>query len=91
MLVEKSMKIDAANYTALEVRGKIRTGTGNYAAAIKIVPGMAPAYLSRGLAKMLSGSEADAQKDFDKYLQIFPNGKPYFDQEVERARQTMQK
>jgi tetratricopeptide (TPR) repeat protein len=97
-LVEKSLKIDPNNFSALEVRGKIRTDSGNYAdairdfdAAIKIMPNMPPAYLSRGIAKLLAGSEAEAQKDFDKYLQLFPNGKPFLDQQVERARETMQK
>jgi tetratricopeptide (TPR) repeat protein len=97
-LVEKSLKLDANNFSALEVRGKIRTDSGDYKgaisdfdAAIKIMPNMPPAYLSRGIAKILAGSEADAQKDFDKYLQLFPNGKPFLDQEVERAKQSMQK
>lgn len=97
MLVEKSLKIDAGNFTALEVRGKIRTGKGDYTgaisdfdAAIKMMPAMPITYLSRGLAKLLSGNEAEAQKDFDKYLQLFPNGKPYLDQEIERAKQKLQ-
>jgi len=97
-LVEKSLKIDANNFSALEVRGKIRTDSGNYTgaisdfdAALKIMPNMPPTYLARGIAKLLAGSEADAQKDFDKYLQLFPNGKPYLDQQVERARQSIQK
>ncbi|HVE58422.1 MAG TPA: tetratricopeptide repeat protein [Pyrinomonadaceae bacterium] len=96
-LVEKSLKIDPNNFSALEVRGKIRTDAGNYTgaisdfdAAIKIMPNMAPTYLARGLAKLRAGSEADAQKDFDKYLQLFPNGKPFLDQEVERVKQKVQ-
>ena len=96
-MVEKSLKIDPNNYSALEVRGKIFTDSGDYAnalrdfdAAIKMMPNMAPIYLSRGIAKLLAGKEAEAQKDFDKYLQIFPNGKPYLDQEVGKARQKLQ-
>jgi tetratricopeptide (TPR) repeat protein len=96
-LVEKSLKIDPSNFSALEVRGKIRTDSGDYKgaisdfdAALKIMPNMSMVYMSRGLAKLLAGSEADAQKDFDKYLQLFPSGKPYLDQEIERAKQKIQ-
>jgi tetratricopeptide (TPR) repeat protein len=98
VLVEKALKIDADNITAFETRGKIKSRKGDYTGAIgdfdkviKIVPNLATVYLARGIAKMLAGSETEAQKDFDKFLQLLPNGKPYLDQEVEKARQTVQK
>jgi tetratricopeptide (TPR) repeat protein len=96
-LVEKALRIDPQDFSALEVRGKIRTARGNYSgaigdfdAALKLMPRMPPVYLARGIANLLAGSEAEAQKDFDKYLELFPNGKPMLEREIENAKQKLQ-
>lgn len=96
-LVEKSLAIDPQDFSALQTRGKIRTGQGSYAAAIsdfdaalKLMPNVPFTYLSRGIAKLLNGSEAEAQKDFDKYIELFPSGKPVLEREIQKAREKLQ-
>jgi tetratricopeptide (TPR) repeat protein len=91
--VEKGIKIDEKDFYAREVRGRIRVNTGNYQgaiddlnASIKAMPSMSSAYLERGLAYFLLGSETEAQKDFDKYLQMFPNGKTNLERRLEEAK-----
>jgi tetratricopeptide (TPR) repeat protein len=97
MLVEKALRIDPQDFSALLTRGKIRTDAGNYNgavsdfdAAIKLMPNMPPAYLGRGIAKLLAGNEVEAQKDFDKFIQIFPGGKMMLEYEIQKARGKMQ-
>ena len=58
--------------------------------AIKLMPNIPTMFLGRGIAKLLAGSETEAQKDFDKYLQLFPNGKMILDREIEKAKQKVQ-
>jgi tetratricopeptide (TPR) repeat protein len=91
--VEKGIRIDEKDFYAREVRGRIRLNTGNYQgaiddlnAAIKAMPNMFSAYLERGIAYFLLGNGAEAQKDFDKYLQMFPNGKTNLERRLEEAK-----
>lgn len=95
--VEKAVKLDPTDFYSLDIRGKIKVSMGDYQGAIKdldasvkMMPNIAPKYLERGIAYFMLGKEAEAQRDFDKYLQLFPNGKAFLDKRLEEAKQKRQ-
>ncbi len=95
--VEKGLQIDPTDYYAYETRGKIRIGTGDYNGAvadlsrsIQMMPSMGSKYLDRGIAYLMLGKNAEAQSDFDKFLQMFPRGKENMNKRIAEARQKLQ-
>lgn len=96
--VEKGIAIDPSDFYGYGTRGTIKTSLHNYAGAIadlnlaiKAMPADGIMYLDRGIAYLLSGKEAEAQKDFDQYLKMYPNGKANLDKRIEEARKMGQK
>lgn len=94
--VEKSIKLDPTDFYPLSVRGEIRTKQNDFAGAvvdfnqaIKMMPSFAVHYLERGIAFLMWGKTAEAQADFDKYLQLFPQGKPTYEKRIAEAKQKM--
>lgn len=90
--VEKGIAIDPSDFYGYSTRGVIKTSLRNYASAIadldlaiKAMPVNAIMYLDRGIAYLLSGKEAEAQKDFDQYLKMYPNGKANLDKRIAEA------
>lgn len=95
--VEKSLGIDSTDSHTLSARGKIKISQKDYSGAIedlnaviKQVPGMPQNYLERGIAFFILGREAEAQQDFDKYLQILPQGKAFLEKRIALAKQIIQ-
>jgi len=91
--VEKGIVIDPSDFYGYSTRGTIKTSLRNYpgaiadlSLAIKAMPADGIMYLDRGIAYLLSGKEAEAQKDFDQYLKMYPNGKANLDKRIEEAR-----
>ncbi len=44
----------------------------------------------KGILLLLQGKDAEAQKEFDKYLQIFPTAKENLNKRIEEAKQKRQ-
>lgn len=91
----KAIELDNTDEHALVVRGMIKSAQKNYdgaledlAAAVKLAPGSPFVYLERGITLFIMGRETEAQKDFDKYLQIYPNGKTTFAKRLAKAKET---
>ena len=93
--VEKGLRLDPNEAFAYEVRAKVKLGLKDYdgavpdaAKAIRMLPprAAATAYATRGIAYLMLGKEAEAQKDFDKYLELFPKGKEFLDKRIEKAK-----
>jgi len=97
-VVEKGVQLDPTDFYGLGVRGTVRSSLGDYAGAvadlseaIKMAPKMAgKKYLDRGTAYLMLGQDNEAQQDFDKYLQLFPNAKTEVDKRIEEARKKRQ-
>ena len=60
--------------------------TANSYKAIEVDPQYTEAYASRGLILLARNLDADAQKDFDKYLQLNPAAKENLDQRIKYAK-----
>lgn len=91
--VEKAIKKDNSDFYALEVRGRIKVGLGDFQNAIndlnvsiRSFPGNPQVYLDRGIAYLMLGKESEAQQDFGKYLQLYPNGKQTLGKRIEEAK-----
>ena len=54
--------------------------------AIEVDPRYAEAYASRGLILLARDQDAEARKDFDKYLQLNPAAKDNLDRRVKYAK-----
>lgn len=91
--VNKSLSIYKNDFYSIGLRGKILTATGDLNgalndlnASIKSNPTMLAPYADRGIALLLLGRDEDAQKDFDKYLQMFPKGAENLNKRIEQAK-----
>jgi tetratricopeptide (TPR) repeat protein len=89
----KSLAIDPTDFVAYSVLGRVKTDLGDLTGAIadlgrsiSMNPHNGLAFLDRGIAYLMLGKEAEAQKDFDKYLEMVPAGKTFLDRRVEAAR-----
>ena len=87
--VEKGVALDDTDTYAVSTRVKIKAALKYYDgalkdfnAAIEKAPAMPYPYLERGITLFILGREAEAQKDFDKYLQIFPQGKTFLEKRL---------
>lgn len=90
--VEKGIAIDPSDFYGYATRGVIKTSLHKYATAIvdldlaiKAMPDDPGMYVDRGIAYLLSGKGAEAQKDFDQYLKLYPNGKANLDRRIAEA------
>ena len=54
----------------------------DFTKAIKINSKFPPPYMSRGLILLSQSKDAEADADFTKYLQMFPNGKDALDKQI---------
>lgn len=96
--VEKAMKIDNTDFFAFETRGVIRVGLGDYQNAIgdltisidRFTKSGRP-YLERGIAYLATGKDDAAQKDFAKYLELYPNGKETLARRIDEIKQKIVK
>jgi tetratricopeptide (TPR) repeat protein len=91
--IEKSIKFDDSDFYAFEVRGTIRVGMGNFQDAIgdltvsiNSFPANPPVYIDRGIAYLMTGKSAEAEKDFAKYLELYPKGKDNLARRIDEAK-----
>lgn len=96
-LVEKGIALDSTDFYGLYVRGRIKVKTGelnggiaDLSRAITAFPPNPGPYLERGIAYLLLGKDAEAQTDFDRYLQLNPAGKARMEKRIEAAEATKQ-
>lgn len=94
--VEKGIKLDNTDTYPISVRGQIKSAQKNYEGAlidfnlaIQRSPRDAFTYLERGLTFYLLDRNTDAQKDFDKYLQLYPNGKSVLETRLIKAKKNV--
>lgn len=87
--VEKGLAIDPIGFYGYETRGRIRIGLKDYQGAlidlnkaIGMIQGIGGMYLSRGIAYMMLDKNLEAERDFEKFLQLFPQGQ----KELERRK-----
>jgi tetratricopeptide (TPR) repeat protein len=93
-LIDKAHKIDPTDILTLETRGRLKLGLGDFQGAvndfdmsIKMIPVVTSVYLERGVAYFMLGNEDAAQKDFDKYIQAFPNLRANYEKRLEEAKE----
>lgn len=91
--VEKGIALDPSDFYGLDVRGRIKIKSGDLnggirdlSTAIAAFPPNAGPYLERGIAYMLQGKDAEAQADFDRYLQLVPKGKANLEKRISEAK-----
>lgn len=93
--VGKSIKIDPSDANSFGVRGKIKSSMKDYEGAledlnfaIKSLPSFPNYYADRGIVLLLMNKDAEAQKDFDKFLSIMsaPKSKTYLEKRIEAAK-----
>lgn len=58
----------------------------DYGVAIKLNPNDLNAYASRGLALVWNGKDIEAQKDFDKFLELAPDKKAILEEQIKEAK-----
>jgi tetratricopeptide (TPR) repeat protein len=92
-IVEKGIRLDQTDYVGLGTRAKIKLGLRDYAGAladadkaIGRMPGFPAPYETRGIAYLLLGKEAEAEKDFAKFLQFFPGAKASLEKRIAEAK-----
>jgi len=78
-------------------RGKLRLKMNDVKGAVEDLSAAAAAPTGapdrdadKGILLVLQGKDDEAQKEFDKYLQIFPNHKEFLNKRIEDARQKRQ-
>lgn len=91
--VEKGIALDPSDFYGLDVRGRIKIKSGDLnggirdlSTAIAAFPPNAGPYLERGIAYLLQGKDAEAQADFDRYLQLVPKGKANLEKRISEAK-----
>ena len=80
--VEKGLAIDRADFVGIGIRGTIKVGLKDYSGALEdlshalsINQRIADFFLRRGIAYLMLDSNAEAESDFAKFLEIAPKGK----------------
>jgi tetratricopeptide (TPR) repeat protein len=91
--IEKSLEMNRGDWAALNTRGKILLEKGDINAAfadldaaVRINSRNFSLYADRGIALLMQGKDAEAQQDFDRFLQMFPNGKDNLNKRIEEAK-----
>lgn len=89
----RAVKIETRSPFALLNLADMRRGAGDldgavaaYDKAISLKDDFATAYLNRGLILLEQGKEAEAQRNFDKYLELMPGGKESLEQKIGEAK-----
>ena len=72
--------------TARFKQGDADGALADFAKAVEVDPQYTEAYASRGLILLARHQDADAQKDFDKYLQLNPAAKDNLAQRIKYAK-----
>jgi tetratricopeptide (TPR) repeat protein len=93
--VNRSLELDANDFWALELRGTIKAKLGDLSGglsdlnrSLEINPNSQSAiYLERGIIYLMMGDKINAQKDFDKFIEAFPNAKKTLEKRIEEANQ----
>ena len=67
-------------------KGNLEKAIEDFSHAIKIAPRVAPSYMNRGLALLVMGRDAEAQKDFDKCWELEPDRKSDVEERIEIAK-----
>lgn len=95
--VNKSISIFDGDFYPIGLRGKILLDKGDLQGALsdlnKAIGGMSNIpnqYADRGIVFLLLEKNAEAQKDFDKFLQLAPKGADTLNKRIEDAKQKMQ-
>ena len=90
--VTKACELDPKNSYPLQLRGQIKRqmkdypgAVADFTAAYGIFNG-AYILMHRGLTYLDMGKTADAQKDFDEAVKLYPGIKPELDREIEKAK-----
>jgi tetratricopeptide (TPR) repeat protein len=90
--LDKALELNPGYDSALRNRGDIRRAKGDYEGAIadytawnQVTPGAYP-LMCRGLALLEEGKAAEAQKDFDESLRLYPGIKEEMDKEIAKAK-----
>ena len=68
-------------------RGEIDRAIADFTRALEINPDLSFVYMNRGLALMLQGKDADAQKDFERCVALDPVLKVELDRRIEKVKQ----
>jgi lipoprotein NlpI len=88
--VEKS----PGSIRSYELRGKAKFmkkdfdgSIADFGIVINLDPKSSNAHLGRGLALLSIGKDMEAQKDFDKFLELAPNEKTVLEESIAKAKQ----
>ncbi len=91
---DKAISVKGDDGYLRATRGKMRLKNGDVKGAIEDLSVAADAptgapdrNADKGILLILLGRDADAQKEFDKHLQMFSNGKDFLDKRIEDAKQ----
>lgn len=89
----KAIKLEPNNVYAYqnraglhEKRKEVDQALADYSKAIKINSKFPFAYHGRGLILLAQGKDAEAEADFVKYRQLFPNGKDSLEKEIQKIK-----
>lgn len=90
--IEKALRMNASDSFALSTRGKaymekeeFQKALDDYNKSIDLMPNNPTFYIERGIIYLVLGNKVKAQKDFDKYVEIFPRGKSYIEKRIKEA------
>src|SRR6266436_3596667 len=72
---------------AFQKKGDLDEALADYNKAIKLNSKFPFAYRGRGLLLLAQGKDTEAESDFAKYLQLYPNGKDSLEKQVEEVKQ----
>ncbi len=93
LTADKGIKLNSNDFYGLGIRGIIKLdladfngAVADFDRAIRITPKNASLYLNRGIAYMLLEKQPEAQRDFDKYLELKPDGKAFLDKQIDYAK-----
>jgi len=89
----KAIDLDTNDFWAFELSGTLRAKLGDLSGgladlnrSLEINPHPQSAiYLERGIIYLMLGDNVNSQKDFDKYLEAFPNGRDTLEKRIEEA------
>lgn len=90
--VEKGLAIDPTDFYGYETRGRIRIGLKLYQEAladlnraIGMMQGIGGMYLSRGIVYLMLDKKSEAERDFEKFLRLFPQGQKELERRMKLA------
>ncbi len=93
--LNNALTIDKNQEQAYALRGVIYLSSGEYVKAIDEfnsaieITDDPTFYLNRGISYLFVGNDKKSQKDFDKFVEIFPAGKLILDQKIDEAKKIL--